>query len=49
MAAKLHQDHMTGSRDIPNGWILSGPPSYTFIINTQTEIVIKIAHMNKAT
>ena len=28
MAAKLHKGHMTGSRDIQNGWILSGQPSY---------------------
>jgi len=24
LAAKLHQDHLTGSRDIQNGWILNG-------------------------
>jgi len=28
LAAKLHQDHATGSRDIQNGRILSGHPSY---------------------
>jgi hypothetical protein len=28
VAAKLHQDHATGSRDIQNGWILPGQPSY---------------------
>jgi len=28
MAAKLHQGHVTGSRDIKNGRILSGQPSY---------------------
>jgi len=27
MAAKLHQGHMTGSRDIQNGWILSSQVS----------------------
>ena len=28
MAAKLHKGNTTGSRDIQNGWILSGQPSY---------------------
>jgi hypothetical protein len=28
MAAKLHQGHATGSRDIQNGMILSGQASY---------------------
>jgi len=27
MAAKLHQGHANGSRDIQNGWILSGQTS----------------------
>jgi hypothetical protein len=30
LAAKLHRDHMTGSRDIHNGWILSGQTSYLY-------------------
>jgi hypothetical protein len=28
LAAKLHHGHPTGSRDIQNGWILSGQASY---------------------
>jgi hypothetical protein len=27
LAANLHQGHATGSRDIHNGWILSGQTS----------------------
>ena len=30
LAAKLHQVHATGSRDIQNGWIFSEQPSYTY-------------------
>jgi len=30
LAARLHQGHMTGSRDIQNGWTFSGQPSYTY-------------------
>jgi len=29
MAAKLHQGHTTGYRDIQNGWILHGQTSYS--------------------
>jgi len=29
-AAKLHQGHASGSRDIQNCWILSGQPSYLY-------------------
>ena len=35
LAAKLHQGHTTGSRDIQNGRILSGHPSYTNIRRIQ--------------
>jgi len=38
MASKLHQGHPTGSRDIQNGWILSGQPSYIYI-NAHSEYV----------
>jgi hypothetical protein len=31
-AAKLHQGHATGSRDIQNGWIPSGQPSFRHVI-----------------
>jgi hypothetical protein len=31
MVAKLDQGHMTGSRDIKNGMILSGQALYNFI------------------
>jgi hypothetical protein len=30
MASKLHQGHLTGSRDIQNGWIHAGQPLYLF-------------------
>jgi hypothetical protein len=39
MAAKLHQGHVTGSRDIQNGLILSGQPSYRN--NTQLDVHCK--------
>jgi len=31
LAAKSHQVHATGSRNIQNGWIFSGQPSYKYI------------------
>ena len=31
VAAKLHHGHATGSRDIQNGWILSGETSVTVL------------------
>jgi hypothetical protein len=42
MAAKLHQGHAAISRDIQNGLILSGQPSYnvvtkSWLINGDTE------------
>jgi len=33
LAAKLHQSHATGSRDIQSGWILSAHPSYSAAAN----------------
>jgi len=37
MAAKLHQGHVTGSRDIQNGRILSGQP--LFRVHKRTSLV----------
>jgi len=38
MDAKLHQGHVTSSRDIQNGRILSREPLYTYYI--QSDIII---------